>query len=225
MAVKNSTKRRNKTRAADFIDMVEVKPLTPTQEKVFETDKNLVLYGSAGSGKSFLACYLGFEAIRDRDKDRLIIIRSAVPTREIGFLPGTDKEKARVYEEPYHAICAELMDRGDAYDILKHNGIIAFMTTSYIRGITLRDATIVVDECQNMTFQELDSLITRIGDNCKIIFCGDFKQADLKANGMIEFLKIVSTMEEFDLLEFTLDDIVRSGLVKNYLVAKDRIQK
>ena len=115
----------------------------------------------------------------------------------------------------------ELFSRGDnPYGQLKQKGIISFLTTSYIRGTTFNDSVIIVDECQNMTFHELDSIITRVGRNCRIIFCGDFFQADLKNNGLNDFMKIIKAMEEFDFIEFGINDIVRSDFVKSYLVQK-----
>ncbi len=195
-------------------------PITDTQKKAFSSDKHMVLYGCAGTGKTFISSFLAFEDIFDNYYNKLIILRSAVPTRDMGYLPGTEKEKAAVYEEPYKDIAHELFQRGDAYEILKQKGLVEFMTTSFIRGVTLRDAVIVVDEYQNMSFQELDSIITRVGDNCRIIFCGDLRQADLDANGMREFTQILNYTGLFDFIEFGVDDIVRSGLVKEYIAAK-----
>lgn len=201
-----------------------VRPITQTQEAVFISDKNIVLYGSAGTGKTFLSSYLGYEAILEgKEYTNLVIIRSAVPSRDIGFLPGSEKEKASVYEEPYKAIATELFGRGDAYHLLKTKGIVQFMTTSYLRGLTLWDSVVIVDECQNLDFHELDTIITRIGSNCKIFFCGDFDQSDLKNNGMNKFLSILKETGEFDFVRFGVDDIVRSGLVKKYLIAKNMV--
>jgi phosphate starvation-inducible protein PhoH len=152
-----------------------------------------------------------------------VLIRSAVPTRDIGFLPGNEKEKASVYEEPYKEVANELFNRGDAYQILKTKGLVHFMTTSYIRGITLKNSVILIDECQNMTFHELDSIITRVGKYCRVIFCGDFEQSDLKNNGLKDFLKILETMGAFDMVNFEVGDIVRSDFVKEYLIAKKDI--
>ena len=151
---------------------------------------------------------------------QLIIIRSAVPTRDIGFLPGNEKEKASVYEEPYKDIAVELFQRGDAYEILKTKNLVHFMVTSYIRGITLKNAVIIIDECQNMSLHELDSIITRVGEDCRVIFCGDFRQADLQRNGLKDFIRILKAMDQFDLVEFEIRDIVRSDFVKNYITAK-----
>jgi phosphate starvation-inducible protein PhoH len=155
--------------------------------------------------------------------EKLVLIRSAVPTRDIGFLPGNEKEKASVYEEPYKDICIELFQRGDAYQILKTKGLVHFMTTSFIRGVTLRNATIIIDECQNMSFHELDSIITRVGQECRIIFCGDFRQADLQKNGLRDFIRILKAMECFDIIDFEINDIVRSNFVKEYIIAKEQL--
>ena len=182
--------KRSKTLNGSGLELAEIEPLTRNQLRAFESDKNLVLHGCAGTGKTFISCYLAFDDMTKNQYEKLVIIRSAVPTRDIGFLPGTEKEKSSVYEEPYYDISIDLFGRGDAYQILKTKRLVHFMTTSYIRGITLRDAVILIDECQNMSFHELDSIITRVGENCRVIFCGDFSQSDLKQNGMKEFFEI-----------------------------------
>lgn len=217
--------KRNRTIAGAGLDLREVEPLTRNQLKAFESNKNLVLHGLAGTGKTFISCYLAFDDMIKNEFDKLVIIRSAVPTRDIGFLPGTEKEKQSVYEEPYKDICVDLFGRGDAYQILKQKNIVDFMTTSFIRGITLRNAVIVIDECQNMSFHELDSIITRMGENCRVMFCGDFRQADLKSSqsGIQDFLHVLKRMEEFTFIEFEVDDIVRSGFVKNYIISKTEL--
>ncbi len=212
--------RRRKTLAGANLDLQEIEPLTKNQVTAFESNKNLMLHGVAGTGKTFISCYLAFDDMVKNIYERLVIIRSAVPTRDIGFLPGNEKEKASVYEEPYKDICIELFQRGDAYEILKTKGLVHFMTTSFIRGVTLRNATIMIDECQNMSFHELDSIITRIGQGCRVIFCGDFRQADLAKNGLQEFVRILKAMEEFDFVDFEIKDIVRSDFVKQYITAK-----
>lgn len=199
----------------------QIEPLTRGQLEVFESEKHLMLHGCAGTGKTFISLYLALDDIEKTLYNKVIIIRSAVSTREIGFLPGTESEKARIYEQPYIGIFQELFERGDdPYGQLKAKGVVEFMTTSYLRGITLENAIIIVDECQNMTFHELDSIITRVGHNCRIIFCGDFFQSDLKVNGIRKFMDILQKMHEFDFIEFGIQDIVRSDLVKNYLVTK-----
>lgn len=218
-----SKKRRQKITALAF-DIADISPLSANQEEAFNSSKNMILCGSAGSGKSFIACYLAIDSLASRKHDNIVLIRSAVPTRDIGFLPGNDKEKARIYEEPYYGIFSEILQRGDAYNIVKQKDVLHFRTTSYLRGITLRDSVVIVDECQNMTMHELDSLVTRVGRNCRIIFCGDFKQSDLSRNGLKEFLTIVKRMpEEFDIIEFNTNDIVRSNFVKKYIIAKEAV--
>lgn len=202
----------------------EIDPLTHNQCLAFDSDKNLVLCGSAGTGKTFISLYLAFDDILKDYYNGVTLIRSAVPTRDIGFLPGSEKEKSKIYEVPYYNICNELFGRGDAYEILKNKGIIEFMTTSYLRGLTLNDSVIIVDETQNMSFHELDSIITRVGKNCRIIFCGDFMQSDLKQNGLSDFVEILKSMECFDFIEFGVNDIVRSDFVKDYLIQKHYYQ-
>lgn len=213
-------KKRQKTLAGSNLCLQEIEPLTKNQLIAFESTKNLMLHGVAGTGKTFISSYLAFDDMSKGEYEKLVIIRSAVPTRDIGFLPGNEKEKASVYEEPYKDICIELFQRGDAYEILKTKGLVHFMTTSFIRGVTLRNAVILIDECQNMSFHELDSIITRMGEGCRVMFCGDFRQADLEKNGLKEFVRILKAMEMFDFIDFDIRDIVRSDFVKQYITAK-----
>ena len=217
-----------KPRTLDKVNLVlqEIEPLTQNQLSAFESTKNLVLHGVAGTGKTFISCYLAFDDMAKNLYQHTILIRSAVSTREMGFLPGTDKEKAAVYEEPYKDICIELFQRGDAYELLKKQNLVQFMTTSFIRGVTLRNAVIIIDECQNMSFHELDSIITRIGEGCRVIFCGDFKQTDFtersrEKSGLPDFLRVLKAMNEFDMIDFTVKDLVRSSFVKKYIMAKE----
>lgn len=209
-----------------------IDPLTENQRKTFEAfakNKNLLLHGSAGTGKSFISLYLSLLEVMEGhgDLNKVVILRSVVPTRDMGFLPGSAKEKAKVYEAPYSAICNELFERGDAYEILKTKNIVDFQTTSFVRGTTFNDCIVIVDEMQNMTYQELDSVITRIGENCRVIFSGDFKQSDLlkdsERNGLMTFMKILKRMNMFENIEFTKEDIVRSKLVKSYIIAKEEL--
>ena len=209
-----------------------IEPLTENQSKTFELylkDKNLMLHGIAGTGKSFISCYLSMRQLMDEDSryKKLVIVRSVVPTRDMGFLPGNNKEKTKVYEAPYQAIFTELFGRGDAYEYLKQRGVVEFISTSFIRGITLNDCIVVVDEIANMTLHELDSVITRVGKNCKIMFCGDFRQSDFtkehERSGLIDFMKILNRMKTFDHIEFDENDIVRSAMVKEYIIAKTRL--
>lgn len=215
--------KNRRTLAGASLVLQEIEPLTQNQLKAFDSSKHLLLHGVAGTGKTFISCYLAFDDMIKGVYDKLIILRSAVPTRDIGFLPGNEKEKSAIYEAPYKDIAVELFNRGDAYEILKQKSIVHFMTTSFIRGVTLRDAVIMVDECQNMTFHELDSIITRVGENCRVIFCGDFRQSDLGKNGLKEFVKILKSMEHFDLVDFEIKDIVRSDFVKSYITAKTEL--
>ena len=229
--------RRNKkttkpTRATGLnFELSKISPLTDNQEKTFElydSGKNLVLYGSAGSGKSFLSLYLGLKDMMEVGSfTKIIIIRSAVASRDLGFLPGSEKEKVAVYEAPYKAIVNELYGRDDAYDIMKQKDIIQFESTSFLRGLTYNNCLIFVDEIENMCFHELNTIFTRIGEGTKIIFAGDIKQCDLNAkketSGMADFLEILKKLDEFGIVEYTMDDCVRSGLVRNYLIQKESL--
>lgn len=217
-------KRHHPHRNTCEFDLRAVYPKNNRQELVLNSKKNIVITGYAGTGKSFLASYMGYKDILSNKLDKLVYIRSAVPTRNIGFLPGTDKEKLEVYEAPYIDIASELFGRGDSYDILKKKSLVHFSSTSFVRGINLRDAFIIVDEVQNMSYHELDSVLTRLNDNCRIAFCGDLRQADLFKNGMEKFYKVLKAMpEEFDFIEFGKEDIVRSDLVKKYIITKDLV--
>lgn len=208
-----------------------ISPKTKNQEKVFnhfEEGKHLYLNGVAGTGKTFLSLFLSLEEFKFGNQYKeIIIVRSAVPSRDIGHLPGNKAEKEAAYEEPYIGICSELFGRGDAYSILKTKGIIKFTTTTHLRGMTFRDAIVIVDECQNLDFGETDTIMTRIGDNCRIIFCGDNKhQFDLKKHqgrgDINQFLSILKNLESFAGIQFEIDDIVRSGVVKEYIIERER---
>jgi phosphate starvation-inducible protein PhoH len=213
---------QQKQQSMDF-KVKSISPLNDRQAKVLRSKKNLVLTGYAGTGKTFLTSYLGYQEMFAGNYEKLIYMRSAVPTRNTGFLPGSQEEKMAIYEAPYIDIASELFERGDAYDILKKKGLVHFTSTSYVRGINLRNAVVVVDETQNMTYHELDSIITRLNDNCKIMFCGDIRQADLYKNGLQDFYSVLKEMNEFDFVDFQKEDIVRSDLVRNYIIKKEEI--
>lgn len=210
----------------------DINPLTDNQRVMFQeydSGYNLFVHGYAGTGKSFLSLFLALDEIEETgDYDGVILIRSVVPSRDMGFLPGSIKEKSRVYETPYVQIVNDLYSRGDAYTLLKDRGIIDFETTSFLRGCTWSNKIIIVDEAQNMTFQELDTTMTRVGPGSKIIFCGDFRQTDLvhdrDKSGLQRFINITKEMHKFRYIEFMREDIVRSGLVKDYIIAKTELE-
>lgn len=221
----------NRAILRNSLRMRELKPLTKNQERVFDgyyEGKNLFLSGFPGTGKSFLAIGLALEDILVEKclQEKIIIVRSVVPSRQMGFLPGSERQKAAVFELPYKHLFTELFGRGDAYGILKSKGLVEFETTSFLRGTTFENSIIIVDECQNMSFQELDTVITRIGNNSKIIFCGDQKQTDFiyddEKVGYVHFKRILERMTEFIHIEMEIEDIVRSGIVKSYIIAKER---
>ena len=226
--------RRRKPINSDML--VDIEPLTDNQRKLFDDyreGKNIFAYGAAGTGKTFISLYLALKDVLDENTpyDKVYVVRSLVATREIGFLPGDHDDKAALYQIPYKNMVKYMFEMPtDAdfdmlYGNLKTQETISFWSTSFIRGTTMDNCIIIVDEMQNLNFHELDSIITRVGDNCKIIFCGDSTQTDLtksyERNGILDFKRIVELMEEdFGVIEFGLDDIVRSGLVRNYLVTK-----
>ena len=211
-------RQNNKPKNSYNLEIKDILPLTQNQKRTFDRyneDKNLLLHGMAGTGKTFCALYLALNEILTykSTKNKIIIVRSAVPTRDVGFLPGSLKEKLKQYETPYKNICTEIFNRGDAYEILKTKDVVSFMSTSFIRGNTFDDTIVIIDEIQNLTFHELDSIITRTGDNTRLIFSGDF----------IDFIKVIDKMSCFSKIEFEIADVVRSGLVKEYLIAKHAI--
>ena len=229
---KKMLKRKKPINSNYFLD---VGPITENQEIFFnewKNGKNLFAYGAAGTGKTFIALYLALKDVIDEETpyDKVYIVRSLVSTREIGFLPGTHEDKSELYQVPYKNMVRNMFHMPDQasfdmlYDNLKDQETISFWSTSFLRGTTLDDAIVIVDESQNLNFHELDSIITRVGQDSKIIFCGDINQSDLQRtnerNGILDFQRILQGMEEFEEIEFGISDIVRSGLVKSYLISK-----
>ena len=192
---------------------------------------HLVLCGSAGTGKTFIGMYLALADVLDKsyEQDKLVIVRSGVPTREMGYLPGSIEEKVDAYTAPYRSIATELFNEKLAYDMLETQGAISFMSTSFIRGQTIDDAIILVDEMQNLTYHELDSIITRVGRNTRIIFSGDYYQSDLNKetdkNGILDFMNIMEVMNNFTTVEFGWADIVRSDFVRDYIMTKELVER
>jgi len=215
--------------------MRHIKPITQTQEDMFyeyQSGKNIAAIGTAGTGKTMCALYLALQDVLSNDGyEQVVIVRSAVQTREQGFMPGSQAQKEAVYSIPYSDITCDLFGRGDAWDILKQKRQVKFMTSSFVRGLTFDNSIIVVDECQSMTYHELDSIITRVGESSKIIFCGDTRQDDLAGSrnrndvsGLASFINVLKGIPSFALINFGVEDIVRSGLVKEYIIAKERFE-
>jgi len=225
--------KRRKPISTDFL--VDIDPLTENQRRLFESynaGKHLVAYGCAGTGKTFISLYNALQDVLDETTpyEKIYLVRSLVATREIGFLPGTHDDKADIYQIPYKNMVKYMFQMpSDAdfemlYGNLKSQETIKFWSTSFLRGTTLDNSIVIVDEFQNLNFHELDSIITRVGENTKICFCGDASQSDLQKtnerNGIVDFMSILRKMPSFDIIEFGVDDIVRSGLVKEYIIAK-----
>ena len=232
----NRVMKRKKPINLDYIKKIE--PLTPNQEDFFDLYKknqNLVAYGCAGTGKTFITLYNALLDVLDPKTpyEKIYIVRSLVATREIGFLPGDHEDKSSLYQIPYKNMVKYMFEMPDdaafemLYGNLKTQGTISFWSTSFIRGTTLDNAIIIVDEFQNLNFHELDSMITRVGEDSKLMFCGDATQTDLvktaEKNGIIDFMKILTNMPSFDTIEFQPEDICRSGLVKEYIIAKNEL--
>jgi phosphate starvation-inducible protein PhoH len=214
--------------------MRQIKPLTPSQSYLFDSYQqgyNLAAIGTAGTGKTMCATYLALnDVLQKGEYEKVVIIRSAVQTREQGFMPGSKAQKEEVFEGPYLDIINDLFGRGDAYKVLKTKGMLEFMSSSFVRGLTFDNSIIIVDECQSMTYHELDTIITRVGESSKIIFCGDTKQDDLQQSrnradisGLHDFVRVLNNIPSFNVVNFTVNDIVRSGLVKEYILAKEQL--
>jgi phosphate starvation-inducible protein PhoH len=230
-----SNKQMKRKKPISFELMRTIEPLTENQKELYrcyKNDQNIVAHGCAGTGKTFITLYNALRDVLDERSpyEKIYIVRSLVATREIGFLPGDHEDKSSLYQIPYKNMVKymfELPTEADfemLYGNLKTQGTISFWSTSFIRGTTLDNAIIIVDEFQNLNYHELDSIITRVGENSKIMFCGDATQSDLiktnEKNGIIDFMKVLRIMPSIDIIEFGVDDIVRSGLVKEYILAK-----
>ena len=230
-----TTKQMKRKKPVNSDYLVDIEPLTENQEKLFKSykeGKHLVAYGCAGTGKTFITLYNALRDVLDEKTpyEKVYMVRSLVSTREIGFLPGDHDDKSALYQIPYKNMVKYMFQMpSDAdfemlYGNLKSQETIKFWSTSFLRGTTLDNAIIIVDEYQNLNFHELDSIITRVGENSRICFCGDARQSDLtktnEKNGILDFMKIIRSMPSFDVIEFGIEDIVRSGLVKEYIIAK-----
>ena len=225
--------KRKKPLSSDYL--VNIEPISENQKRLFDSykeGKQIVAYGCAGTGKTFITLYNAIRDVLDENTpyEKIYIVRSLVATREIGFLPGDHEDKSDIYQVPYkHMVKYMFQMSSDAdfemlYGNLKAQDTIKFWSTSFLRGTTLDNAIVIVDEYRNLNFHELDSIITRIGENSKICFCGDARQSDLiktnDRNGIVDFMNILRKMSSFDIIEFEIEDIVRSGLVKEYIIAK-----
>lgn len=216
--------------------LVDIEPLTDNQKRLFDSynsDKHIVAYGCAGTGKTFITLYNALRDVLDENTpyQNVYLVRSLIATREIGFLPGDHEDKSSLYQIPYKSMVKYMFQMSSDVDFemlygnLKAQETISFWSTSFIRGTTFDDAILIIDECQNLNFHELDSIMTRVGDNSRIIFCGDAAQTDLiktnEKNGILDFMRIMEQMnEQFSMIEFGVDDIVRSGLVRDYIITK-----
>ena len=227
-----------KNKDITYNQLSTIKPVTDSQKIVFDSWKkgqNQFLFGCAGTGKTFISLYLALQEVLKNETpyDKVIVVRSLIPTREIGFLPGDEEDKAALYQVPYSNMMQFMFEQPNEqafsmlYDRLKAQGSFYFLSTSFLRGLTFDNSIIIVDECQNLNFHELDTIITRVGQDSKIFFCGDFGQSDLtrmnERNGLMDFLQILQEMQEFNCTEFDIGDIVRSGFVRSYLIQKTKL--
>jgi len=218
--------------------LIKIKPITDNQKiavKAYKEGKNLFQYGAAGTGKTFLSLYLALQDVLDMKTPyhRVCIVRSLIPTRDIGFLPGDHDDKSALYQVIYQNMVQFMFKMPNElafsmlYQNLQQQETLHFLSTSFLRGITFDNSIIIVDECQNLNFHELDTIITRVGQDSKIMFCGDIDQTDLvktsEKNGILEFTRILEKMESFELIEYNIGDIVRSGFVREYLINKIKL--
>lgn len=243
MSTKRLTRRQKRQQGTEIENilnkkfaMKRISPMTKNQEKVIKAYKegyHIANIGSAGTGKTYLSMALALEEVLESENyEQLIVIRSAVQSREQGFMPGSLAEKMGYYETPYQDIVNDLFERSDAYQIMKGKGMLKFMSTSFVRGLTFDNAIIIVDECQNMRYDELRTVMTRVGESSKIIFCGDTRQDDLACSknrldvsGLGNFLRILRSMSDnFRVVEFTIEDIVRSGIVKEFIIKEEELE-
>jgi phosphate starvation-inducible PhoH-like protein len=236
------TRRTQIVRETDYLldtkfGMKRIEPITDTQKKLFDAysnGKNILAVGSAGTGKTYISLYLALKDVMAKNQYKeVIVIRSSVQSREQGHMPGGAQEKMSHFESPYVDIANDLFERGDAYQIMKQKNMIRFMSTSFIRGLTFDNALIIVDECQNMRWDELRTIMTRVGQNSRIILCGDTKQDDLACSknrldvsGLRHFKRVIDKMSSncFETVEFTVNDIVRRGLVKEFIIAEEQLE-
>lgn len=216
------------------LNIRDIGPITDNQIETFKAynrGDNIFLHGCAGTGKTFISMYLALREIADKGSRRrkLVLIRTAQSSKDIGFLPGDEKRKLEVYEAAYRAICSELYQRDDAYDILKQKGIIEFHSTSFLRGTTIDEAVILIDEAQNCRYQEIRTVLTRTGDHSRVVICGDTKQDDLtserfkETSGLSNVMRVFSKMDHMSTVEFDIDDIVRSGFVRDFIIAENQL--
>lgn len=228
--LQNGSAKRNgpKRKTWSVHDLKTIQPLTPSQEDLFHAWFNydhVCAVGTAGTGKTYLAFYLALSEVLNpkSPQDRIVVVRSVVPTRDVGFLPGDLAEKVAVYETPYKDICSDLVGRASTYDDMKEAGLIHFMPTSFVRGLTWDNSIVIVEECQNMSFHEINSIVTRLGQNSRIIFTGDTNQTDLRPVecGMEKLMKTVNNIEDFGIIEFNHNDIVRSNIVRSWIIAAE----
>ena len=241
MTTKRLTRRQKRQHSVELntivnkkLTMKNIQPMTKNQELLFNNYKNgnhIANIGSAGTGKTYVSLYLALDDLMTSNNyEKIIIVRSAVQSRDQGFMPGSLTEKMAYYEAPYVDIVNNLFERADAYSTLKQQGMITFMSTSFIRGLTFDNAIIIVDEAQNMSYGENRTIMTRVGNNSKIIFCGDTRQDDLKTSknrldtsGLGDMIKVLSEMKDFSIIKFTTDDIVRSELIKDFIITEERV--
>jgi len=222
------SKRNKKNSSSLDIQYVEGKTANQTKfMEAFENNDLVIGVGYPGTGKTYLALYMALTELEiNKEFEKIYIVRSSVSSRNLGFMPGNANDKMKEYEKPYMSNVNDLYGRGDAYNILKQKGIIEFSPTSYLRGQTFNNCIVILDEFQNLSFQELTTVITRFGENCKMVVIGDTGQDDLTSERYKEFsgardlMKITNKMKNVETVYMGVNDIVRSGFVRDFIIAQ-----
>lgn len=199
-------------------------PLTENQKRVLKSRKDhLLVQGPAGTAKTYSVLARGLVKVSAGDVDQIIIIRSPVEIRKIGHLPGDADEKMDPYAAPYIGLLAEISPKMN-YRALVSKRLLCFTPTTFLRGTTFHNSFVIVDEYQNLSEHELDTVMTRVGQGTQLCVVGDpAAQSDLPRHEQGEQADIIDTfasMECVDHVQFSVEDVVRSGFVKDYHIAR-----
>ena len=207
------------------------KPITARTEnqqllvKAFENNDLVFATGPAGSGKTFVAIALAVKALKNKEVRKIILSRPAVEAGEkLGFLPGEMKDKLDPYLQPLYDALQDMIPAAKLKEYMENN-VIQIAPLAFMRGRTLNDAVIILDEAQNTTTHQIKMFLTRLGMNAKMIVTGDVTQIDLPpstTSGLIQAMQILKGVNGIGKIEFTKKDIVRHKLVQRIVEAYDK---